>query len=143
MSSYQEVHVWLDDALERTRSPFRIAGHTVDVWHRVAAVLEPVFGAGPVALLYEKSVTEARARFPWLPVCGGCEREPPRINTSELWKALAVQSPDAALAGASLTLCTLCRLLEQSVGDNLASRMLWSAFVMPPRRYGFGRPLRV
>jgi hypothetical protein len=141
MSSYQEVHVWLVDALGRTRSPFRIAGYTVDAWHRAAAVLEPLLGAGPVAFLYEQSLTEARARFPWLPVCGGCEREPPRMNTGELWKALAVQSPDAALAAASLTLCTFSQLLERSVGEQLASRMLWSAFAASPRRYGFGRPL--
>ena len=138
MSSYQEVSVSLADGFGSQRTASRIAERTVDVWQHVSDIFTPLFGSGPVALLYELSLRSARARHAWLPGCLDRADRPPNMDLNALRQALAEQAPDAAIEGATLTLYSLCVLLERLVGNRLASLMLQPVFAVPRGRSSDG-----
>ena len=128
MLPYEDTSSALARRLGAQVNSRRLANKAAALWRRIDMILSPLFGRSLVALLYEKSLSEAKVTHSWLPADPQPPDEPPVMDLARLKLVLTRQSPSAALAGASLMLQNFCLLLEELVGPGLASRILQSVF---------------
>lgn len=107
-----------------------VAEAAISSWHRVAARLIPVIGAGGVDVLFNRSLHLTCTAFPWLTIPGD-HRDNIALLAS-LKERLAVCNPDIAAEASNALLGTFVELLMSLIGESLTERLLISVWEPPP-----------
>ena len=107
-----------------------VAEATISTWHRMAAQLIPVIGAGGVDVLFNRSLHLTSTLFPWLTI--PADHRDNNALLANLKERLAGREPDTAIEASTTLLMTFVELLMSLIGESLTERLLISAWETPP-----------
>lgn len=126
MSSEREQSLrWpapLDWRLGAGADASQVADAVDAVWREIDQALHPIVGHRGVVALYNRSLTLAAARHPWL--AAGHLGALAAIDASALRAALVQQPPAEAAAGGGALLQSFRDLLSSLIGASLTERLL-------------------
>lgn len=105
------------------------ADATIAIWYDIAAALKPVIGGQGIAALYDRSVTLAARKHPWL--VPQRLNDDHSVNLDALHSVLAGQSTSAAEGGATELLHTFYGVLVSLIGASLSEQLLSSVRKAP------------
>lgn len=108
----------------RDADTVEIAGVLAREFQAIELLLTPILGAGDLALLYRRSLYQARANHPWL-------TEPSELAQPTagmvLKSAFEGRDPADAAAAATVLLQSFLDVLDGMIGHSLAERLLGAA----------------
>ena len=108
----------------------QIADAIVAVWREIDQALHPIIGHRGVAALFNRSLSLAAAKYPWLAL--GHQGALTTLDPSALKATLVRQSAaDAAASGIAL-FQSFRELLASLIGGSLTDRLLRSVWALPP-----------
>lgn len=119
------LSTWLNDA-----DTIQVADAAVALWLQINQALHPILGHRGVAALFNRSVKNTAARFPWI----GQDPQDALavVDPSVLKAALLLQTAAEATAGVDSLFQSLRALLTSLVGSSLTDRLLRSVWAHSP-----------
>ena len=119
------LSTWLNDA-----DTSQVADAAVALWLQIDQALHPIFGHRGVAALFNRSVKNTAAKFPW--ICQDPQDALAVLDPSVLKAALLLQKAAEATAGADSLFQSLRALLTSLVGSSLTDQLLRSVWAHSP-----------
>jgi len=119
------MSTWLNDA-----DTSQVADAAVALWRQIDQALHPIIGHRGVAALFNRSVKNTAARFPWI------GQDPHDalavVDPSVLKAALLLQTAAEATAGVDSLFQSLRALLTSLVGSSLTDQLLRPVWARSP-----------
>ncbi len=132
-SERAQGHRWpepLGQRLPADADASQVADAVDAVWREIDQALHPIVGHRGVVALYNRSLTLASARHPWL--AAGHLGALAAIDATALRAALVQQPPVEAAAGGGALLQSFRDLLSSLIGASLTDRLLRPVWAPTP-----------
>lgn len=104
----------------------KVVENALGLWERLAAQIISIVGEDGFNSLYARSVFISQATFPWLAAGSVTAHNGQRFD--ELKMSFKGRAPAQASAASSLLLITFTDILSSLIGEQLAARILHSAW---------------